>query len=71
MLLAAKRTLGLASLGLGIAAVVAPEGFARTLGWTRTPRASAPSARARSPPARASCRPSAPAHGCGCGSAAT
>jgi len=32
MLLAAKRTLGLASLGLGIAAVVAPEGFARTLG---------------------------------------
>jgi hypothetical protein len=32
MLLAAKRVLGLASLGLGIAAVVAPEGFARWLG---------------------------------------
>jgi hypothetical protein len=32
MLLAAKRILGLASLGLGIAAVVAPERFARTLG---------------------------------------
>jgi hypothetical protein len=32
MLLAAKRVLGLASLGLGIAAVVAPEGFARMLG---------------------------------------
>jgi hypothetical protein len=32
MLLAAKRVLGLASLGLGIAAVVAPEPFARWLG---------------------------------------
>lgn len=32
MLLAAKRVLGLASLGLGIAAVVAPEQFARALG---------------------------------------
>lgn len=32
MLLAAKRILGLASLGLGIAAVVAPEKFARVLG---------------------------------------
>ena len=32
MLLAAKRILGLASLGLGIAAVVAPEKFARALG---------------------------------------
>lgn len=32
MLLAAKRVLGLASLGLGIAAVVAPEGLAKWLG---------------------------------------
>jgi hypothetical protein len=32
MLLAAKRALGLASLGLGIAAVVAPEEFAKWLG---------------------------------------
>ena len=32
MLLAAKRVLGLASLGLGIAAVVAPDGFAKWLG---------------------------------------
>lgn len=37
MLLAAKRILGLASLGLGIAAVVAPEKFARALGLEHGP----------------------------------
>lgn len=36
MLIAAKRALGIASLGIGIAAVAAPDRFARWLGLNRT-----------------------------------